>query len=68
MDLNSLTPEDHARRYALLCSICLGCFVLLACWMAAELGFVVSVLAGVVAGVLLFWPLRALMRQVFRKR
>lgn len=67
MDLNSLTPEDHARRYALLGCICLGCFAFLACWMAVGLHFLLSALVGVALSLVLFFPIRALMRAVLRR-
>lgn len=66
MDLNSLTPEDHARRYALLVSISLGCFIFLLCWMGVQWNVALAALAGIVSAGVLFFPLRALMRLIFR--
>lgn len=62
MDLDSLTPVDHARRFALMLTSALGSFVLVAVWMALEWHFVVALLLGVAAGVVAFYPFKMLMR------
>ena len=65
MDLDSLTPVDHARRFALLLASSLGTFVFVALWMALGWHFLLAALGGVLAGTLGFYPLRAVMRLFF---
>ncbi|GAA4017505.1 hypothetical protein GCM10022631_32750 [Deinococcus rubellus] len=65
MDLDSLTPVDHARRYAILLASSVGTFVFIAIWMALEWNFFVAVLIGVAVGTLAFYPLRAVSRLLF---
>lgn len=65
MDLDSLTPVDHARRYALLLASSVGTFVFIAIWMALNWNFFVAVLLGVAAGTLAFYPFRAVSRLFF---
>ena len=50
MDLDSLTPVDHARRYAMLLASSVGTFVFIAIWMALNWNFFVAVLIGVATG------------------
>ncbi len=65
MDLDSLTPVDHARRFALLLSSSLGTFTFVAVWMALGWPVLAAVLIGGAAGLLGFYPLRAVMRLFF---
>ncbi len=62
MNLDSLTPVDHARRFGLLLASSLGTFVFVAVWMALGWNPLLAALIGLAAGLLGFWPMRAVMR------
>ena len=61
-----MEDTDHARRFALLLASCVGTFVFLAVWLAANWNVVLAVLIGMAVGTVLFFPLRKLMGLFFR--
>ncbi|AWN23524.1 hypothetical protein DKM44_10050 [Deinococcus irradiatisoli] len=65
MNLDSLTPVDHARRFGLLLASSLGTFVFVAAWMALGWNVVLAAVIGVAVGAAGFFPLRAVMRLFF---
>ena len=65
MDLDSWTPEDNARRYAIMVASCLGAFVGIAMWLAAQIHFLLALAAGFAVGLLLFFPLRWILVRVY---
>lgn len=65
MDLNSWTPEDNARRYAIMAASSFGAFVGIAVWLGAEQHPLLGLLAGIAAGFLAFYPLRWLLLRIY---
>lgn len=67
MDFNSWRPEDSARRFALMVACCVGVFAFMALWLGLPLNFFLSVLAGAVAGVLVYLVAYPILLAIYRR-
>lgn len=67
MDLNSWTPVDKARRWAVLVAGYLACFVLLAVWLGLGWPWWLALIAGLAGYFLAFYPVFALLRTTLRR-
>ncbi|AFD27930.1 hypothetical protein [Deinococcus gobiensis] len=67
MDLNSWTPVDKARRWAVLVAGYLACFILLAVWLGLNWPWWLSLIAGIAGYFCTFYVVFTLLRSLFRR-
>ena len=67
MDLDSWTPEDNARRFAMMVAMSIGVFVGLVTWLALEIHLLLALVLGVLVGLISFYPLRWLLLLIYNR-